>query len=177
MDTTSTKSARSILGLREKAKEELRQFSAIAVYLALMLEALFTYRSLTLSESGITAIHYGVAVVEALILAKVILIGQALRLGKGFEDKPLIVLVLVKTLLLGALVAFFSVIKDLILGLMHHETWRVVLHDVFAGGRNEILARTLVIIVAFIPFFAFSEVDRVLGQGILFGMFFRGRTT
>jgi hypothetical protein len=174
--TTSMKSARSTSGLREKAKEDVRLFLAIAIYLALMLEALFLYRSLTLSESGVTAIHYGVAVIEALILAKVILIGQALRLGKGFEDEPLIVSVLVKTLLFGVFVALFSVIEHVIEALVHHETWDVVAHHLFAGGRQEILARTLVIIVAFIPFFAFSEVDRVLGQGKLFALFFRKRT-
>jgi hypothetical protein len=172
--TTSMKSARSTSGLREKAKEELRMFSAIAIYLALMLEALFSYRSLTSSESGI--IHYGVGVIEALILAKVILIGQALRLGKGLEDEPLIVSVLVKTLLFGVFVALFSVIEHVIEGLVHHETWDVIAHHLFAGGRDEILARTLVIIVTFIPFFAFSEVDRVLGQGRLFALFFRKRT-
>ena len=175
MATTSMKSARSTSGLREKAKEDLRLFSAIAIYLALMLEALFLYRSLTLSESGITGIHYGVAVIEALILAKVILVGQALRLGKGFEDAPLIVSVLGKTLLFGALVALFSVIEQVIEGLVQHETWDVIAHHLFAGGRDEILARALVIIVAFIPFFAFSEVDRVLGQGKLFALFFRKR--
>jgi hypothetical protein len=174
--TNSMKSARSTSGLREKAKEDLRLFSAIAIYLALMLEALFSYRSLTLSESGITAIHHGVAVIEALILAKVILIGQALRLGKRFEDEPLIVSVLVKTLLFGVFVALFSVIEHVIEALVHHETWDVVTHHLFAGGRQEILARTLVIIVVFIPFFAFSEVDRVLGQGKLFALFFRKRT-
>ena len=176
MATTSLKSARSNSGLREKAKEDLRLFSAIAIYLALMLEALFLYRSLTLSESGITAIHYGAAVIEALVLAKVILIGHALRLGKGFEDEPLIVSVLVKTLLFGAFVALFSMIEHVIEGLVHRETWGVIAHHLFAGGRDEILARTLVIIVAFFPFFAFSEVDRVLGQGRLFALFFRKRT-
>jgi len=36
-------------------------------------------------------------VLEALVLAKVILIGDVLRLGRRFEDKPLIVPTLYKT--------------------------------------------------------------------------------
>jgi len=44
-----------------------------------------------LAEYQIAYLHYGVSVVEALVLAKVILIGEALRLGRGLEDKPLIV--------------------------------------------------------------------------------------
>ena len=61
-------------------------------------------------------------------------------------------------------------------GLLHHETWAVIAHHLFVGGRDEILARTLVIIVAFILFFAFSTVDRVFGQEKLFALFFRKRT-
>lgn len=168
-------SERSSSGLKEKAKEELRMFWAIAIYLALMFAAFFTYRRLILSESGVTYIHYGLGVIEALILAKVILIGQALRLGKRFENEPLIVSVLVKTLLFGAFVAVFSVIEHVIEGLVHHETGDVIAHHLFTAGRDEILAKTLMMIVAFIPFFAFSEVDRIMGEGKLFALFFRKR--
>src|SRR5215469_1544214 len=101
---------RSSSSLKEKAKEEFRVFWAIAIYLALMFSAFFTYRRLTLSESGITYLHYGIGIIEALILAKVILVGQALRLGRRFEDEPLIVSVLVKTLYFAIFVAVFSVI-------------------------------------------------------------------
>ena len=45
-----------------------------------------------------------------------------------------------------------------------------------SGGRDEILAKTLVVIVTFIPFFGFWEIDRVLGHGKLFELFFHKRT-
>jgi hypothetical protein len=162
-------------GLKEKAKEEFRIFWAIAIYLALMFSAFLTYRRLTLSESGVTYLHYGAGIIEALILAKVILIGQAFRLGKRFEDEPLIVSVLVKTLLFGAFVAVFSVIEHVIEGLVHHETWDAIARHLFNAGRDEILAKTLVMMITFIPFFAFWETDRVLGEGKLFALFFRKR--
>jgi hypothetical protein len=47
------------------------------------------YRRLTLAEFGLTYLHYGFAFIEALIIAKVILIGDAFRLGRRFEDRLL----------------------------------------------------------------------------------------
>jgi len=162
--------------LKERAKEEFRMFWVIAIYLALMFSAFFTYRRLTLNESGITYLHYGAGVIEALILAKVILIGHALGLGRRFEEEPLIVSVLFKSVIFGAFVGVFSVIEHVIDGWAHHETSDVILQHLFSGGRDEILAKTLVMIVTFIPFFAFWEIDRVLGQGKLFELFFRKRS-
>jgi len=175
MAAISIQSEKPSSSLKEKAKEEFRKFWAIAIYLDLMFSAFFTYRRLTLSESGVTYLHYGAGLIEALILAKVILIGQALRLGKRFEDEPLIVAVVVKTLLFGAFVAVFSVIEHVIEGLAHHETWDAIAHHLISAGRNEIFAKTLMIVIAFIPFFAFWETDRVMGEGKLFALFFRKR--
>jgi hypothetical protein len=175
-EATKAPSHKSAPSLKEKAVEEIEMLWVIAVYLALMFSAFLWYRRLTLRESGITYFHYGAAIVEALILAKVILIGQALKIGKRFEHQPLIVPVLAKTLLFGVFVAIFAVIEHVIEGLVHHETWDVIAHHLFTGGRDEILARTLVVATAFIPFFAFWEMGRVMGQGKLFALFFRKRS-
>jgi len=151
-------------------------FWAIAIYLALMFAAFTGYRRFVLSESGISYFHYGAAVVEALILAKVILIGQALGLGKRFEGTRLVVSVIFKSVLFGAFAALFAVLEHVIEGLAHRETWANIGQSLATIGRDEILARTLVLIVTFIPFFAFWETDRVLGHGKLFALFFHKRT-
>jgi hypothetical protein len=176
MATAGMQSEKTSSSLKEKAKEEFRMFWVIAIFLALMFSAFFTYRRLTLRESGITYLHYGAGVIEALILAKVILIGHALGLGRRFEEKPLIVSVLFKSVVFGAFVGVFSVIEHVVDGLAHRESWDVIAQHLFSGGRDEILAKTLVVIVTFIPFFGFWEIDRVLGQGKLLALFFRKRT-
>ena len=45
----------------------------------------------------------------------------------------------------------------------------------FGRGPNELLANVLVMFVAFIPFFAFKELGRVLGEGRVWELFFRRR--
>ena len=175
MATTGVGSEKPPRSLKEKAKEEFIKFWAIAIYLDLMFSAFLTYRRLTLAESGVTYLHYGAAVIQALILGKVILIGQALGLGRRFEDRPLLVSVLFKSLIFGAFVGVFSLIEHMIEGLVHRETWGAITHHLFSAGRDEILAKTLVMVVTFIPFFGFLETDRVIGEGRMFALFFRKR--
>ena len=157
---TNAPSHKSSLSLKEKAKEEFKMFWAIAIYLALMFSAFLTYRRLTLLESGITYLHYGAGIIEALILAKVILIGRALKLGKRFEDEALIQTVLFKSIAYGVFVALFAILEHVIEGLVHHETWGTIASHLLSAGRQEILAKTIVIMTTLIPFLAFLETDR-----------------
>jgi hypothetical protein len=160
-------------GLKEKAIEELKLFWVIAIYLAVMLSAFACYRRLVLSESGVSYFHYGAAVISALILAKVILIGQALHLGERFEASHLVVSALFKSAVFAVFVGVFALLEHLIEGLVHRESWDQIAHGLVRVGRTEILARTLMAFVILIPFFAFWETDRVMGDHKLFKLFFR----
>jgi len=175
MEATNMPSHTASSSLKEKALEEFRMFWVIAVYLAGMLAAFTWYRRFLLSESGISYFHYWSAVIQALILAKVILIGQALGLGQRYEGSQLIVSVLFKALIFGVFIAIFGVLEHLIEGLLHRDSWDEIARGLVSAGRGEILARTVMIIVTLIPFFAFWETDRVLGDHKLFALFFHKR--
>jgi len=159
--------------LKEKALEELRMFWVIAIYLAVMLAAFAWYRRLVLSAAGISYFHYWAAVIEALILGKVILIGKALGLGRRFEGSRLILSVLFKALVFGVFIAIFGALEHVIEGLVRREPWDEIAHGLISVGRDELLARTVMAVVILIPFFAFWETDRVLGDHRLFALFFR----
>ena len=172
---TSASSHTTSSGLKEKAIEEFRMFWVIAIYLAAMLSAFTSYRRLVLSESGIYYFHYWAGVIQALILAKVILIGQALGLGRQFEDSRLIWSALFKSLVFGVFIVLFAVLEHLIEGLLHRDTWDQIEHSLIRSGRAEILARTVIAFVTLIPFFAFWEADRVMGGHKLFNLVFGKR--
>jgi hypothetical protein len=163
--------------LKEKAIEELRMFWVIAIYLAVMLSAFTWYRRFILSESGISYFHYWSSVIQALILAKVILIGEAFGLGSRYEGSKLILSVLFKALVFGVFIAIFGMVEHLIEGLVHRETWDEIARSLVSAGRGEILARTVMMVVTLIPFFAFWETDRVLGDHKLFSLFFQNRAS
>jgi len=145
------------------------------IYLALVFAAFTQYRRFVLAAYDITYTNYWVAVIEALILAKVIMIGAVVRLGRGLEDKPLIYPTLYKAVVFTLLVIAFAVIEHAVKGL-----WRGVglmggLAEFFGKGFHELLAGSLVIFVALIPFFGVKELGRVLGEEKIRALFFRSR--
>jgi len=162
--------------LKEKAVEELRNFWVIFIYLAFLFSAFITYRRLVLHEVGVSYLHYGFAVIEAAIVGKVILLGQALGLGKRAEAHgALIVTVLLKAIVYAIFVGLFTVLEHLVEGLIHKESWESIAHGLASVGRDEFLARALMVFVTFVPFFALYEACRVSGQTDLYALFFEKR--
>src|SRR5215831_4439402 len=149
--------------LKERAVEEFRVFGMTALYLWVFLGSFTVYRRLVLAETGVAYLHYGFALIEALIIAKVVLIAKLFGFTRRFEDKPLIVPVLYKSILFGILVLLFGVVEHLVEGWIHGEGLLGGLRKIGDIGAYEIGARVLVLIVAFVPFFAFAEIGRVLG--------------
>ena len=56
-----------------------------AAYLFVALGSFMLYRRLVLAEAGVPYLNYGVAAIEAMIIAQVILIGRAFKVGTRFE--------------------------------------------------------------------------------------------
>lgn len=159
-------------GLKERAIKEFKLYWLITLYLFLFLGSFTVYRKLTLAEFGITYMHYGFALVEALVVAKVILIGHAMGIGRNFERGPLILSVLYKSILFGVLVILFAVCEHLVEGWFHGKRWAEITQGDFGLGLQELLARVLMMIVAFIPFFAFWEIGRAIGGERMAALFF-----
>ena len=158
--------------LKEKAIDELKAYWIIAIYLAIFLGALTVYRRVILAEFGVVYLHYGVAVVEALIIAKVILIGKVFGFSRWLEDRALIYPVLFKSVLFGVLVFLFGIVEHLVEGWFHKERVSVIFAKIASIGADELVARALMLIVAFVPFFAFWELGRVIGLRRLSTMYF-----
>lgn len=162
-------------GLKVRAIEGLKLYVIIALYLWLFLGSITTYRRLIVAEAGIPYLHYGIAVIEALVIAKVVLVGRMFGFTRRFEDKPLVVPVLYKTILFGILVLLFGIVEHLVEGWIHKQGLVGGLRDIGELGAYEIGARALLLVVAFVPFFAFYEIARVLGAQKLAAMFFAKR--
>lgn len=161
--------------LKARAIEEFKAYWIIVLYLWLFLGSFTIYRRLILAETGTTYLHYGIALVEALVIAKVILIGRMFGFSRRFEDKPLIVPVLYKSILFGVLVILFGVVEHLIEGWTDKQGLVGGLNALAKLGVYELGARMLMLIVAFVPFFAFGEIVRVLGAREISAMYFSKR--
>ena len=162
--------------LKEKAKHEFVEYWINVAYLALVFASFTVYRRLVLAAHDITYTNYGFALIEALILGKVIMIGGVFRLGRGLEDKPLIYPTLAKTVIFTVFVAVFTLAEHAIKGLVTGDGVAAGLARFTAQGYEVILANSLVVFVALIPFFAVKELGRVMGREKIWALFFRQRS-
>jgi hypothetical protein len=166
-------SATGHASLKERALEELKEFWITALYLFVFLGSFTLYRRMVLAEFGITYLNYGVALIEALIIAKVVLIGRALGLDKlADRGGPLILVVIFKSVVFSILVFLFGILEKIAEGLYHKKDWDSILQELLSVSEHELLARMIMLFVSFIPFFAFWEIGNILGRRKLIEMFF-----
>jgi hypothetical protein len=161
---------------KTKATNEFKSFVYITLYFATFFATLTTYKNLILADYRISIYEYFISVIEALILSKVLLIGASRKVGSRFNDKPLIIPALYKTICFSGVLLALAIIERLIRGL-----WKgMSITDLFKNYAAEkwiILSECGVILsFALIPLFAFWEVNRVLGPDFLRKLFFRKRS-
>ena len=158
---------------KEKIAHEMAVYWVNVLYLSLIFAAFTQYRRLLLAAHDITYTNYWIAVIEALILAKVIMIGDALHLARGLDEKPLIFPTVYKTVVFSFFVGVFTVLEYAIKGLWHGKGLAGGVADFLDKGLHEPLAGCLVIFVALLPFFAVKELARVIGVENMRNLFFR----
>ena len=159
--------------MKQKAMHELEQLTAIFLYLAFFFCALATYSMLLLDKYDISYFNYGVALLNALVIAKVILIGEYAHLGKRHENKPLFLSSLYKAILFSVLVFAFHVVEEMVKHLIHGKGFGGAFHEV---RLDDLAARTVIIFCTFLPLFAFRELQRVMGEEKFRDLFFKTGT-
>ena len=151
-----------------------RKLAMISLYLFGFFAVFRLYTRLVLEEYQINYFHYGLTLLKSVALAKIILTGEALRLGERSRSRPLIVLTIYYVVVFSAFALAFEILEHLVLGGVHGKGPAAVIAEILDKGWPHLLAMTMVVFVAFIPFFAFRETGRALGERKLRDLFFRG---
>jgi hypothetical protein len=129
---------------------------------------------LPLNQFHVSYFMYGTALINALPVAKVILIGEYARLGKKRESKAPFQSELYKAFLISLLVFAFHIVEEAIKRRWHGENFATAYYGIRV---NELLARSVVIFCAFLPLLEFRELRRVLGEDNFWSLFFRSGAT
>jgi len=161
--------------LKQKAYHELKEYFVIVLYLWVIFGVLLLYKSVILNEERISYVAHGIALINALVLGKFILIAKALHLGETADDAPLIYPTVLKSALFSLVLAGCKILEDAAVGFFHGKSFSQSIADLGGGTLNGILTLTLLMFVVLIPFFGFGELQRVLGEGKLAQLFFRPR--
>jgi len=167
-----------IHSLKSKAISTTKKMLAIAAYLWVLLSLFALHKALLLDERNI-AYQLGFAFVNALALAKVVLVGQELKIGDRFRDNPLIYPIVFKSAIFAALLFCFRVIEETAVGMWHGKTFvqslTVVDHAVGNGTLPGIIIVCVIMFIALIPFFSYLEVEQAIGSTVMRQMLFGER--
>jgi hypothetical protein len=161
--------------LKQRAYHELREYVVMVLYLWLIFALFLLYKSVILAENHISFTAKGLALINALVLGKFVLIARAFHLGDRADDSPLIYPTLLKSFLFSVVVACCKILEDAAVGFYHGKSFSQSIADLGGGNLKGIVTLTLLLFVMLIPFFAFGELKRVLGEGRLGQLFFHPR--
>ncbi len=127
-------------GFKQKAKKELKDFLIISLYLAFFFSALVTYTILLLRKYDVSTLNYTFAIINALVIAKVILIGEMMSLGKHGETRPLYQSVFYKAVIFSLFVLAFHFLEEFIKRLVHGKPFGTVWHEI---NPDELIGRSI----------------------------------
>jgi hypothetical protein len=158
--------------LHQRAIHELKEFVILALYLYITLGAVIAMKTAVLHTQGIEFVPWGIAIVKAMVLAKFMLIGRALKVGERNTTSPLIWPTLHKAFAFLVLLIILTIIEEAVVGLFHHQSIAASLGELVGARLEETLAGYLIMLLVLIPYFAFRVLGEALGEGRLTRMFF-----
>ena len=151
-------------GLKARAIDEIKKFSLITLYLWVLFALFSLHRTIVLEQEHVNFQEQGFAIVNALVLAKVMLIAEDLNLGSRLEDKPLFHSVLGHSAAFSIVLICFHIVEDAVIAWLHGKPLADSLAAFGSGDLKGVLAVGAIVFVTLIPFFMFAEIGRVLGQ-------------
>lgn len=153
--------------------EELRSYLLSFLYFWVLLGTFTIHQDIALREHSIGFAPHGWALVNALVLAKVMVIVEKLRLGSRVVQHPLIYPIVIEAFLLALLFIGIHVLEHMIGGLLAGETAAASIPLIGGGGFLGLGLAALSVFMALIPFCGFRQVSQALGKGrmqqLLFG--------
>lgn len=150
--------------LRERALEEFRRFLAIFLYLWVVFGLLSIHKSMVLTQHHLDTEEHAFAIINAFVFAKVLLVGEQLKLGNRFGHRPLIYPILYKCLVFTVVLIVFHIVERVAVGVWHGETIAESLPPFLGFNPKGLLAVGVMCFVLLLPFFGFREVARVIGR-------------
>ena len=154
------------------AIDETRKLFWIFLYLFVLLSLFSFYKALILNEETLIY-HQGFALINALALAKVMLVGEYLHVGDNFRNIPLIYPIIFKSAVFAVLLVCFHIIEESFIGVLRGKTLSQSVPSIGGGTLEGIVGVGIIMFVVLMPFFAFRELDRVIGteelRALLFG--------
>ena len=151
--------------LKQKALEEAKRMLVITAYLWVLLNVFEVHRVAVLRGQHLPdSYRIGFSLINALIVAKVIMVADALNAGKRKAGTTMFAAVLFKSGLFAIILLCFNLVEEVLVGLLRGKTLAESVPEIGGGGLEGQLLAGVLIFVVLIPFFAFDELRRAIGE-------------
>jgi hypothetical protein len=150
---------------RGPIKESRKLFGVnmpIFIYLWVLLSLFSFHKALVLNDESLIY-HQGFAFINALALAKLVLVREFIQVGDNLKNRPLIYLIMLKSAVFAVILICFYITEETLIGISYGKTLSQSIPNVGGGALQEILMVGIIMSVVSLPFFAFMELDRVIG--------------
>jgi hypothetical protein len=127
-------------------------------------------------HSAVSGYRIGFAAVNALIMGKVILVGEALHFGERFREKRVIYSALLTSAVFALLAICFNVVEGEIVGLIHGKSIAASIPEMGGGGLEGMALYGIMAFVVLIPFFLFAELQQLIGKDKLHSLILEKRS-
>jgi hypothetical protein len=158
--------------LKQRAEREIKEFLVIFMYLWVIFALFAVYKSVILAQHHIDISSHGFAILNAFALGKVMLVARKLRFGDFSPNAPLIYPTILKSGIFSVILGCFKILEEVAVGFYQHKSFQESIAELGGGTLKGILSLTAILFVVLTPFFAFAELQRVVGKGKLRQIFF-----
>jgi hypothetical protein len=150
-------------GLKRKILHSIIRFWFYALYLFVIFGMLALHEAVVSAKDHIDYHFYGFAIFNALVFGKVMLVADEFHFANWFKNEPLIYSIVCKSLSFTLLFLLFDVIEEVVVGTFKGKTIAESIPHI-GGSPLGLFYIMIIISVALIPFFAFREIGRVIGE-------------
>ena len=160
------------MSIAQKLKHEFAAVAWLTFYFGCWLGALVLLKYLLLTEYQIAFHHFSVALIGALVLAKVVLVLEHVSLGAWVRAQPAWVDVVLRTALYSFGVFIVLLLEKTFEGRHEHDSFSASLMAVFQqADAIHVWLNTICLSAALLSYNMLSVVRKRLGKGALLRMF------
>ena len=158
--------------LEQKAVQELKEYISITLYLCVFFWMFIVYKSIIQGSKEIDFVAHGVAIINALVLGKFMLVAKAIHPGARADNAHP---TLLKSAIFAIALMICKILEDAAVGYFHGNSFTQSIADLGGGSWKAMLAFTIMLFIVLVPLTAFGELGRVVGEGKLVSLFLRPR--
>ena len=163
--------------IARRAADEAKRYLGFVAYLCVVFGTLILFSLNVYSKIDGEVPHYpgyhfyALGLINALVFAKILLVAEAANVGGRFigrrlREGPLVYPILYRSVLFSVVLIAAYVLEEVLVGAWHGKAMAEVLPEV-GGGPRGLASFGWIMFVALIPYFAYWEIGRVLGETAL----------